>query len=81
MFFNLGSPNISVVHKNGGFPEPYFQDIWRDGKNPVSISRTNTAYIDEDSSILGTVPEMSGDTCDKPNNATFVLIDVTPQKN
>ena len=37
-----------------GFLNLIFRLFGGDGKNPVSISRTNTAYIDEDSSILGT---------------------------
>ena len=50
------SPNISVVHKNGGFrTEPYFQDIWGDRKKSrIHKPYIHTAYIDEDSSILGT---------------------------
>ena len=37
----------------GGFPEPYFRLFWGVGKLPY-ISRIHTAYIGEDSSILGT---------------------------
>ena len=46
------SPRISGTW-NGGFPQPYSRHILGVGKLPY-ISRTNTASVGEDSSILGT---------------------------
>ena len=49
--FNQTSPRISAVPKMEGFPEPYKAIL---GWVFPYISRIHTAYIGEDSSILGT---------------------------